>query len=87
VAVGWESVAVISASGWSSIIYDIIVVIFCDSRGRAACVGEGRVTPTAGPEAATHKEEEGEEWKDPNGSKIYRVSVCDQCAGLPKRCA
>lgn len=42
----------------------VMVVIFCDAGGRDAGVGEGGVAPSAGPVAAAHKEEEGEEWEE-----------------------
>ena len=79
VAVGGEAVAVVStAGGGSGVVDDVVVVIFCDSRGRAAGVGEGRVAPpTAWPVAATHEEEEREKWEDPSGSEGCRVKGCD----------
>ncbi len=79
VATGREAIVVILAARWCTAIVDyVVVVIFCDSRGRAAGVGERGVTPTTGPEIAAHKEEEGNEWKDPRDCKSCRVSVCDQ---------
>lgn len=50
-------------------------------------MGEGGITPTAGPVAAAHEEEKGEDWKDVDGGESCEVGISDQRTGLFKWCA
>lgn len=63
---GGEAVAVVPwcaiRSGVCFVIDDVLVVFWLDARGRAAGVGEGGVAPST-PEAAAHKEKEGDDWE------------------------
>ena len=57
---GGEAVAVVAVATWGIgfVVYDVVVVIFGDSRRRTTCVGEGGIAPSTVRPVAAHKEEE-----------------------------